>query len=340
MTNTTSYQLSDFSVSYSPLTCPYTNLAIENHLIEGNFEGPSHLLVYRNDPCIVMGRFQVPWREINIPQFLQLDRPLQLVRRRSGGGTVYHDLGNWNFCFIHKKRELARKANLSLMIDLLASVGIQVTTNERHDLVYHQSETGDIFKVSGSAFKQKRTTSLHHGTLLMNASLKSLKGCLGHPDHWQLTGKGVASFPSPVINLGQYLPRTLEFSQWIDAIEIFFNHKAQMWCEKSLPAKIQAEKRELAAWNWLWGETPAFNVKIPLVGKDNLVFSLEGLKGRCMEAQMSTEKSLIYKFRSLIGCQLGAPLASTHLFNLNDELESFGADITDEINRVLAAFFF
>lgn len=340
MTQKPSYQLSDFSVSYSSSTCPYTNLAIEDHLIQGLFEGRSHFFVYRNDPSIVMGRFQVPWREVSMPQFRAMQSDLKLVRRRSGGGTVYHDLGNWNFCFIHKKRDLSRQENLALMIDLLASLGIKVSANERYDLVYHSDE-GQVFKVSGSAFKQKKDTSLHHGTLLMNASLESLRGCLGHPQHWQLSGKGVTSVPSPVINLADVLSEKIEFSHWISAIEAFFTQPVQTWSEESLSEQIVRERNELSSWTWLWGETPSFTSEIPL--KQNLVLVVESLKGQCVTAKIEDRDpsdELSRTLRSLMGCRLGAVLEQGHQANLESELEYYEPEVSEQITQTLTSFFF
>ena len=198
--------MTSLSFSYSESDCPYTHLAIENELLQGHFEGESHLFIYRNRPSLVMGRFQVPWREISFVRLHEVEKLLgekvNLVRRRSGGGTVYHDLGNWNFCFIHRSREIHRNENLKTICEFMSGLGYPIEANERYDLVFDGGEKG-IFKVSGSAFKQKKDTSLHHGTLLMQANLKGLKGTLGHPKNWEVSGHGVKSHPSPVMNLGE-----------------------------------------------------------------------------------------------------------------------------------------
>ncbi len=341
-----SHDLNDFSVSYSSLTCPFHNLAIENELIQGNFEGESHLFLYRNEASVVMGRFQVPWREVNMPQFLSRNNmnksmitntKLHLVRRRSGGGTVYHDLGNWNFCFIHKKRELPRKQNLHLMIDLLRQVDIVVEANERYDLVYRDHKGDKVYKVSGSAFKQKKDTCLHHGTLLMDASLKSLRGCLGLPAGWQLEGKGVRSVPSPVLNLAEVAPAP-EFSAWIGAVEHFFQKEAHIWTLDNFSNEMLAEKEELSSWLWKWGETPGFSVQIPLGPESS--FCLEAHKGQCVTAKYQGQGTQEIILCSLEAAQLGAPLSEAIKQQWIEELKLNRIQEIQSLSSVLSYFFF
>ncbi len=328
------YQLDSFSVSYSSLNSPYENLAIENDLIQGNFEGESHLFFYRNAPCLVLGRFQVPWREVNMPHFLSRNKSISLVRRRSGGGTVYHDLGNWNFCFIHKQRDLPRKQNLALMIDLLATVGIEVSANERYDLVYKESKDR-IFKVSGSAFKQKKETCLHHGTLLMDASLKSLKGCLGLPNGWELEGKGVHSTPSPVLNLGEAFG-VLEFSEWISKVEKFFGVVAKKWSLDDFSDEMIQEMNELSSWEWIWGETPKFEVKLPLARG---VLCLEFFKGQCVSA-LICHGQLEFILSSLTGAYLGRELMIDLMIQVEKELDLNKYSLDTTVREALSYFFF
>ena len=89
----------------SPWRDPFRNLAFEDQLLKNIRPSEKYLLVYQNDPCVVMGRFQNPWREVNL-EFLENNQShLKLVRRQSGGGCVYHDLGNMCFSFIHPSRD-------------------------------------------------------------------------------------------------------------------------------------------------------------------------------------------------------------------------------------------
>ena len=245
------YQGSLGKLSLSDSLCPATNLAFEKFLLENLSEGERHLFLYRNDACIVMGRFQVPWREVSLEK--ADEKKIQLIRRRSGGGTVYHDPGNWNFCFLRGERELAREENLINVIQVLGNLGISVKMNERFDLVFPTGEGPK--KISGSAFKQQKDRSYHHATLLVNASLSNLKGVLGKSPLWEVSGKGIASHPSPVTNLKEHHP--LDYEDWLDEWMRFFQVKEEDFFEVSdSHSSIQKERQELLSWDWLWGETP------------------------------------------------------------------------------------
>lgn len=244
----------DWSLSFSDQTDPFFNLSWEAEILKGKRPQISHLFLYRNRPCIVSGRFQVPWREINFhaPQF----KDITYVRRRSGGGTVYHDLGNWNFCIIRKGRELGRSANLLLIQTVLKKLGVEVHQNERFDLFY-KGNAEEKLKVSGSAFKQTANMNLHHGTLLVESSLKSLKGTLGVTKDWEVTGKGIASFPSPVTNINEH-GHQLNFEDWKRAWMSHFGFNELIFStpDSSQFESMKREEETLKSWQWRWGETP------------------------------------------------------------------------------------
>ena len=317
------YHKDNLSLSFSELNCPFHNLAIENKLLSGDFFGDHHLFIYRNDPCIVMGRFQVPWREVNMPRLLSADNPIILVRRRSGGGTVYHDLGNWNYCFVHKTRDLPRETNLQMIITLLAEVGIKVAANERYDLVHHH-DNGTTYKVSGSAFKQKKDTCLHHGTLLMDASLKRLKGHLGLPTGWEFEGKGVKSVPSPVLNLAE-ISEPLTFEGWVEHIAESLDTDPFIWSHKSfkLDPTLTLERDELMSWSWLWGETPHFTMKFK--DDSNKEIELTFQKGICINALLDGEN-----LSEIIGQRVAKKLS----------IPESKQDLMSKLDTALGHFFF
>lgn len=267
-----------WSFSSSQTFNAFLNLAWENELLQGKFVGDSHLFIYRNSACIVSGRFQVPWKEMN---FLN-PHAFPYVRRRSGGGTVYHDLGNWNFCFIHRGRDLKREQNLDKVIQIVAGLGLELSRNERFDLTTIRE--GKVYKVSGSAFKQKKDMALHHGTLLVKAELQGLKGALGTTTGWHITGKGIASVPSPVCNLEK-----LDYEDWQKA-----------WCDhlnisnfKNIEAEdsLLSEAQELESWQWRFGETPRHWIEFT-----NFGVSLEIHKGQVVDQLgLSNEINVIGK---------------------------------------------
>lgn len=123
------------SVFMSQSTDIYTNLALEDWMYRNmDFSNHHVMMVWRNEPCVVIGRHQNPWMEANIPHLAE--REIELARRNSGGGTVYHDRGNLNITFFTPKERYNRKYNLELIQRALyRSFGVKTTLNERQDLI-------------------------------------------------------------------------------------------------------------------------------------------------------------------------------------------------------------
>lgn len=145
------------SVFMSQSTDIFTNLALEDWMYR-NMDFTNHhvMMVWRNEPCVVIGRHQNPWLEANIP--LLNEREIALARRNSGGGTVYHDRGNLNITFFTPRERYDRKYNLELIKRaLFRGFGIKSIINERQDMIVR-----DKYKVSGTAAKLGRLTGYHH----------------------------------------------------------------------------------------------------------------------------------------------------------------------------------
>lgn len=234
------------SIWQSTSNNPYENLAIENYLLKNSDPSSKILFTYVNRPCVVIGRNQNPWLECNLARmqeglpyhkFSDSDQessptsrmePLRLVRRRSGGGTVIHDVGNLNFSFIvPNDKDFTRDKHGELVAEMLQQLRSRcdmkpyfssVRVNERHDIVMKvqgKSKAGSSkeFKVSGSAFKLTRGRALHHGTILHSSpNIQEQSGVdhdrrsvfsevLSSPAKSYLEAKGVGSVRSPVHNL-------------------------------------------------------------------------------------------------------------------------------------------
>lgn len=131
------------SVFMSQSTDIYTNLALEDWMYRNmDFSNHHVMMVWRNEPCVVVGRHQNPWQEANVP--LLNEREIALARRNSGGGTVYHDRGNLNITFFTPRERYDRKYNLELIKRaLFREFGVKSSINERQDLIVR-----DKYKVS------------------------------------------------------------------------------------------------------------------------------------------------------------------------------------------------
>ncbi|KAL4930655.1 putative lipoate--protein ligase [Aspergillus undulatus] len=188
-------------------TDPYVNLSIEHFLLENAPPESSILFLYINRPCVVIGRNQNPWLETNL-QKLHNDREKKdnadgdavFVRRRSGGGAVFHDEGNLNYSVISPRTTFTRDKHAEMMVRALHRVGaVNTSVNDRHDIVMSMDQPR---KISGSAFKLTRFRALHHGTCLLDSpNINDLGSFLRSPARDYIKAKGVESVRSPVANV-------------------------------------------------------------------------------------------------------------------------------------------
>lgn len=202
---------------------PYLNLSAEHFLLQNSHPESTVLFLYTNDPCIVIGRNQNPWLEANLALLRGFKArtgdndgaevsSVSLVRRRSGGGAVFHDSGNVNFSVICPPAAFDRNKHAEMVVRALRSLGVATArVNERHDIVLdrggHDHGRGgappETFKISGSAYKLTRLRSLHHGTCLLNSpNLGDIGRLLRSPAEPFVKARGVESVRSRICNVG------------------------------------------------------------------------------------------------------------------------------------------
>lgn len=250
------------TVYLSGSTDPYFHLAVENWLLR-EYDGETPVwFFYQNRPCVVVGRFQNPWKECDLGWMHEQELPL--VRRPSGGGTVWHDQGNVNFCCVTPLRGFQKNHALEELQKKLTSFGIEVEINARHDLVVRMPDH-TTRKVSGSAYKQTKDRALHHGTLLIQADLDRLERSLSSPVRLKST-KSIASVRSQVLNLHELAP-SLTVKSWLDC-----------WSGEVLREDDgRFESAEWRSWQWRFGETPLFEWDFSVDGHDIKLTSHKGL---------------------------------------------------------------
>lgn len=240
---------------------PFTNLALEKLLFDQLKQDQYILLLWRSFPALILGRFQNPWVEINT--LAATKDQIQIVRRMSGGGCVYHDLGNLNYCFLSYGPQWERQKHCEIILNALKPYGISGRVTDKFDILVEHPD-GEK-KVSGSAFKQSRQKHLHHGTLLIDADLEKLRRYL-KPIEKKIVSKSIASRPHSVCNLN-------ELSSELDVLKVqraiiaeFANlagkniHLQYFGPEKQSELSVAKQHFEDAL--WLWGETPFFEQTI------------------------------------------------------------------------------
>ena len=236
-----------------PGTNPYENLALEEYILETKPQG-DYLLLWKNHNTIVVGRHQNTLEEVN--QSFVKEHAIRVVRRITGGGAVYHDMGNHNFSFITTVKNPATVTFAHFtkpVIQALAALGVQAETSGRNDIVV------DGRKISGNAQSLRGKRMLHHGTLLFEADLGFVAQALKvHPA--KLQSKGVQSVRSRVANIKEFLPAhvTLEdFQQQI--VKAFASHSqcAHLELTEADWAAIRTLATEkYASWDWNYGKSP------------------------------------------------------------------------------------
>lgn len=237
---------------------PYLNLAYEEYLVESAGADEAILFLWQNHDTVVIGCNQNPWRECDISAMGR--DGVKLARRVTGGGAVFHDMGNLNFSFIAPKAEYDVVRQGAVIIGALQKVGLAAEQTGRNDITIGGR------KFSGNAFMHRKTTSLHHGTILIGADMSRLSGYL-QVDPEKLVGKGVASVRSRVMNLNELLPN-LQAAQVMNLVADSFSEiygapeKVEQTDLSEVPdAVLQLAKRN-ASWDWLYGKTAAFAMSI------------------------------------------------------------------------------
>lgn len=246
-------KISNLKYSYLKSTDSRTNLATENEILVNLNPDSAHILFWVNSPCVVMGRFQNPYLECQLE--VMLKDGVELVRRQSGGGCVYHDLGNLNYSFITNKNHHSKDRNHKIIIDALKTFNIEAFSTKRVDLFLNHE--GVDKKFSGSAFKEKKDTAFHHGTLLVDSDLDKLNYYLT-PKDLNVKSVSIASVRSKVVNL-KSVSSDITISKLIKAIVNSASVHYEIEAQEVLNPTLDSSHLEiLQNKKWYLGETPKF----------------------------------------------------------------------------------
>lgn len=238
----------------SPSGDGWRNLAADEYFID--HLGPEDMLLYFyiNRSAVIIGRGQNPWAECNLAAMQRDD--VQLVRRITGGGAVYHDEGNLNFSFIAGEKIYNLQRQLGMILSAVRALGIPCDFSGRNDLL------ADGRKFSGNAFCQRGEIRQHHGTLLIASELNRLQNYLT-VDPRKLQAKGAKSVRSRVCNLSDFVPE-LSCEAMLTALKQAFRSEYGDYTELGMldDAILAPYIEKHSSADWRLGQTPRFDLEI------------------------------------------------------------------------------
>lgn len=263
---------------------PAFNLALEEYCLTRRSE--DFFLLWRNRPAIIVGKNQNARAEIDTAYVKEMDIPV--IRRLSGGGAVFHDLGNVNFTCITtqtgaKRIDLHRFAEPVLLA--LQNLGVPAAFDGRNDIAVNGA------KISGNAQYVHHNRVLHHGTLLFSADTSALSQAL-RPDPLKLATKAVASVKKRVVNIADFLPRSMDVESFIqtllDHVGAHFPDSESGQLGEADTAAISALRdAKYATWEWNFGAAPRYTQR----------YALRTQAGGTVEAAVDVRRGYIRQVR-------------------------------------------
>lgn len=283
---------------------PYINLATEEFLLKNCTD--NFLFLYINQPCVVVGKHQIAQKEINSKY--TFDNNIQIARRLSGGGAVYHDHGNLNFSFVQSvlPNETISYKNITIPIfKFLLQTGTDLVMSERNDIMAKGK------KISGSAMHIFKNRVLAHGTLLIDSNLTNLsKSLKGKPEKY--SDKSIPSRRSKVINLTE-VNHSIGMDSLLNSLKNYLINEngyiqSSIMTDSSFDMIRELAVNKYSKVDWIYGYSPkyTFSTSIILDG-EKIQFCIEVEKG--IIEKISTESmdylnsAIVLKLNNLIGLQ-------------------------------------
>lgn len=234
-------------------TDPAYNLAFEEYVLTNRREG-DYLILWQNDNTVVVGQNQNAAAEID-RAFVEAHH-IHVVRRTTGGGAVYHDLGNLNYSFITDEKEntLRLERFTRPVVEALCALGLQAEASGRNDILVEGR------KVSGTAQRVLKQRILHHGTLLFDSNPGMVEGAL-HVDPEKFQSKGRKSVRSRIGNIREFLKRDMTLPEFWAFLRRTLGNSAEIEYlrEEELREVRRLKEEKYDTWEWTYGRSPRYN---------------------------------------------------------------------------------
>lgn len=316
-------------------TWPYRNLAMEEYMTDHEAEGECILFLWQNRHTVVIGKNQNCWKECKVSQ-LESDGGY-LVRRLSGGGAVYHDLGNLNFTFMVRRADYDVDRQLQVIITALGLLGIHSEKTGRNDV------TADGRKFSGNAFYRSGDCCYHHGTLLLDVDKEHMSQFL-NVSREKLASKSVTSVKSRVVNLKELRPDltvAMMKENLVKAFSQVYGLPARRMDESELPQdEIERLTDRFQSWDWKYGRKIPFDYQLEQrFSWGDIQLQLHVEQGRVTEAAAysdAMEQELIAQIPEILkGCLCDSVNLCSALDHAAAQPEASTGDILSDIKTLI-----
>jgi lipoate---protein ligase len=232
------------------------NFALEKYAMDELAVSDGYFMFWRTTPTLMVGRYQNTLAEINMP-FAKANH-INIVRRITGGGTIYTDPNGWQFSFIVKNRgtqQIDFDSYTKPILDALHTLGVPAQASGRNDLVI------DGKKFSGNAQYNRKNLTLHHGSLLFDTNLENLVRALT-PDDEKLISKGIQSVRQRVTNIAEHLGNSITTLEFRDVMLGVLLENMDTYELNSLDLKRvdEIKQAQFDTWAWNFGSNPKFNI--------------------------------------------------------------------------------
>jgi lipoate---protein ligase len=280
---------------------PFFNLAVEEYLLKKKEE--DYLIIGINNPSVIIGKHQVVHREVNAKFVIENNIPV--IRRISGGGTVFHDNGNLNFTFIQlseKGKQIDFRKYTLPVINFLSTLGVNAIFEGKSDITF------DGFKISGNAEHVYKDRVLHHGTLLFDTSLENLREAI-RQDTFNYTTRAVGSKRTIVTNIKDKLLNVSDIFEFRALITGYFLKNITNAGIYTLSNDEMTEAESLAEskyrtweWNYAYGPEYIFHNNFGIHGK-SYTCRLVVKDGIIWECSIEGSNEMLMVSKHLIGCR-------------------------------------
>ncbi len=242
----------------SPSTDPHFNLALEQYVFDEMDKNKSYVMLWQNENAIIIGKHQNTIQEINTKYVKE--HQISVVRRLSGGGAVYHDLGNLNFTFIVSEDGLEQfdfGTFCKPVVQALQCLGVAATLQGRNDMMIAGK------KFSGNAQYAKHGRVMHHGTILFDSDLTVMQKALQVSED-KIKSKGIASVKSRVTNVKPYLKTDVPLAYFkqifLEKLQEQQKIETHIFTPQELEAIETIQKQRYDTWEWNYGASPQYDI--------------------------------------------------------------------------------